>query len=110
MRELFGRNAFTPHIREAIIERKKQVVRYFKVENTTFKSNGSSDIKRQFVFTEDLELLLDFVISERDYEKANVDVKVSLDGGQGRMLWYFTLAMVTRKKPQKTHQQNRLSS
>ena len=86
MREFFGRNAFTPHIREAIIERKKQVVRYFKVENTTFKSNGGSDIKRQFVFTEDLELLLDFVISERDYEKANVDVKVSLDGGQGRML------------------------
>ena len=78
MREFFGRNAFTPHIREAIIERKKQVVRYFKVKNTTFKSNGGSAIKRQFVFTEDLELLLDFVISERDYEKAIVDVKVSL--------------------------------
>ena len=51
MRELFGRNAFTPHIREAIIERKKQVVRYFKVENKTFQSNGGSDIKGQFVFT-----------------------------------------------------------
>ena len=56
------------------------------MENTTFKSNGGSDIKRQFVFTEDLELLLDFVITERDYEKANVDVKVSLDSGQGTML------------------------
>ena len=57
MRELFGRNAVTPHIREALIERKKQVVRYFKVENTTFKSKDGSDIKRQFVYTEDLELL-----------------------------------------------------
>ena len=110
MRELFGRNAFTPHIREAIIERKKQVVRYFKVENTTFKSNGGSDIKRQFVFTEDLELLLDFVISERDYEKANVDVKVSLDSGQGRMLVVLHLGDGDEEKATKTHQQNGLSS
>ena len=86
MRELFGRNACTPNIREAIIERKKKVLKYFKVENTSFKSKDGSDIKRQFVYTEDLELLLDFIISERDYEKENVDVKVSLDGGQGRML------------------------
>ena len=86
MRELFGKNACTPNIREALIERKKKVLKFFKVENTSFKSKDGSDIKRQFVYTEDLELLLDFVISERDYEKEKVEVKVSLDGGQGRML------------------------
>ena len=86
MREIFGKKAVTPNIREAIIARKKKVLKYFKVENTTFKDKDGNDINRQFVFTEDLELLLDFVISERDYEEDNVDVKVSMDGGQGRML------------------------
>ena len=86
MREIFGKKAVTSNIREAIIARKKKVLKYFKVENTTFKDKDGNDINRQFVFTEDLELLLDFVISERDYEEDNVDVKVSMDGGQGRML------------------------
>ena len=86
MREIFGKKAVTPNIREAIIARKKKVLIYFKVENTTFKDKDGNDINRHFVFTEDLELLLDFVISERDYEEDNVDVKVSMDGGQGRML------------------------
>ena len=86
MREIFGKKAVTPNIREAIIARKKKVLKYFKVENTTFKDKDGNDINRQFVFTEDLELLLDFVISERDYEEDNIDVKVSMDGGQGRML------------------------
>ena len=38
------------------------------------------------MYCEELELLLDFIISERDYEEENVDVKVSMDGGKGRML------------------------
>ena len=86
MREIFGKKAVTPNIREAIIARKKKVLKYFKVENATFKDKDGIDMKRQFVYTEDLELLLDFVISERDYEEDNVEVKVSMDGGQGRML------------------------
>ena len=86
MREIFGKKAATPNIREAIIARKEKVLKYFKVENATFKDKDGIDMKRQFVYTEDLELLLDFVISERDYEENNVEVKVSMDGGQGRML------------------------
>ena len=86
MKQIFGKKAVTPNIKEAIIERKKKVLKFFKVENTTFKDKDNDDINRQFVFTEDMELLLDFVISERDYEEDNVEVKVSMDSGQGRML------------------------
>ena len=60
MREIFGKNAVTPHIREAIIERKKKVLQYFNVEDTTFKAKDGTDINRQFVYCEELELLLDF--------------------------------------------------
>ena len=86
MREVFGKKVVAPNIREAIIARKKKVLKYFKVENATFKDKDGNDMDRQFVYTEDLELLLDFVISERDYEEDDAEVKVSMDGGQGRML------------------------
>ena len=109
MKQIFGKKAVTPNIKEAIIERKKKVLKFFKVENTTFKDKDNDDINRQFVFTEDMELLLDFVISERDYEENNVEVKVSMDSGQGRMLVVLHLGIGDESKAtQKTPQQNEL--
>ena len=78
MREIFGKKAVTPNICEAIIARKKKVLKYFKDENATFKDKDDIDMKRQFVYTEDLDLILDFLISERNYEEDNVEVKVSM--------------------------------
>ena len=38
MKQIFGKKAVTPNIKEAIIERKKKVLKFFKVENTTLRT------------------------------------------------------------------------
>ena len=83
LRKLFGRKAFTPGIEAALIARKKRLTKYFKEEATTFYNNDGKELKRRFVFTEELELLLDFILQERDIEEDKVNfVNVELDSGQ----------------------------
>ena len=87
LRKLFGRKAFTPGIEAALIARKKRLTKYFKEEATTFYDNNDEELKRRFVFTEELEILLDFILQERDIEEDKVEfVNVELDSGQKRML------------------------
>ena len=86
LKSLFGKKAFTPGIAEALIERKKQLTKYFKEEETTFFNNQGEEVKRRFVFTESLDILLDFIIQERDLTSDGVKVNVEMDSGQQRML------------------------
>ena len=86
LKSLFGKKAFTPGIAEALIERKKQLTKYFKEEETTFFNNQGEEVKRRFVFTENLDILLDFIIQERDMNSEEVKVNVEMDSGQQRML------------------------
>ena len=86
LKSLFGKKAFTPGIAEALIERKKQLTKYFKEEETMFVNSQGEEVKRRFVFTEGLEILLDFIIEERDLNNEKVKVNVEMDSGQARML------------------------
>ena len=69
LKKLFGKKAFTAGIREALIERKKGLTKYFKEEETTFYDSSGEELKRRFVYTEELEMLLELffksVISKR---------------------------------------------
>ena len=51
LKSLFGKKAFTPGIAEALIERKKQLTKYFKEEETMFVNSQGEEVKRRFVFT-----------------------------------------------------------
>ena len=62
LRKLFGRKAFTPGIAEALIERKKNLTKYFKEEETTFFNSAGEELKRRFVYTEQLEMLLEYIL------------------------------------------------
>ena len=74
-------------VEAALIARKKRLTKYFKEEATTFYDNNDEELKRRFVFTEELEILLDFILQERDIEEDKVEfVNVELDSGQKRML------------------------
>ena len=87
LKKLFGKKAFTAGIREALIERKKGLTKYFKEEETTFYDSSGEELKRRFVYTEELEMLLEFILQERDIEEGDVKwVNVELDSGQKRML------------------------
>ena len=87
LKKLFGKKAFTAGIREALIERKKGLTKYFKEEETTFYDSSGEELKRRFVYTEELEMLLEFILQERDIEEEAVKwVNVELDSGQKRML------------------------
>ena len=87
LRKLFGKKAFTPGIAEALIARKKNLTKYFKEEATTFYNSDGEELKRRFVYTEELDILLEFVLHERDIEENDVKwVNVELDSGQKRML------------------------
>ena len=87
LKKLFGKKAFTPGIAEALIARKKNLTQYFKEEETTFYNSAGEEMKRRFVYTEELELLLEFILHERDIEEDDVKwVNVELDSGQKRML------------------------
>ena len=86
LKSLFGKKAITPGIAEALIERKRQLTKYFKEEETTFVNNQGEEVKRRFVFTENLDILLDFIIQERDMTSEKVKVNVEKDSGQQRML------------------------
>ena len=70
-------------VEAALIARKKRLTKYFKEEATTFYDNNDEELKRRFVFTEELEILLDFILQERDMEEDKVEfVNVELDSGQ----------------------------
>ena len=86
LKDIFGKKSFTPGIAEALIQRKKKLTKYFKEEETIFVDSQGKEVKRRFVFTEELELLLDFVMHERDMTKEEVKVNVEMDSGQQRML------------------------
>ena len=86
LKSLFGKKAFTPGIAEALIERKRQLTKYFKEEETIFVNSQGEEVKRRFVFTENLDILLDFIIQERDMTSEKVKVNVEMDSGQQRML------------------------
>ena len=51
-----------------------------------FVNSQGEEVKRRFVFTEGLEILLDFIIEERDLNNEKVKVNVEMDSGQARML------------------------
>ena len=72
LKKLFGKKAFTPGIAEALIARKKNLTQYFKEEETTFYNSAGEEMKRRFVYTEELELLLEFILHERDIEEDDV--------------------------------------
>ena len=72
LKKLFGKKAFTAGIREALIERKKGLTKYFKEEETTFYDSSGEELKRRFVYTEELEMLLEFILQERDIEEGDV--------------------------------------
>ena len=87
LKKLFGRKAFTPGIREALIARKKDLIKYFKEEETTFYNSAGVELKRRFLYTEELEMLLEYILQERDIEEEDIKwVNVELDSGQKRML------------------------
>ena len=108
MKQIFGKKAVTPNIKEAIIERKKKVLKFFKVENTTFKDKDNDDINRQFVFTEDLELLLDFVKVKEIMRRTMLRSRSQWIVAKEECLWFFTSATVMNPRTQKTPQQNEL--
>ena len=63
------------------------MTKYFKEEETTFYNSAGEELKRRFVYTEELEMLLEFILQERDIEEEDVKwVNVELDSGQKRML------------------------
>ena len=63
------------------------MTKYFKEEETTFYDSSGEELKRRFVYTEELEMLLEFILQERDIEEQAVKwVNVELDSGQKRML------------------------
>ena len=86
LKSIFGKKAFTPGIAEALIERKKQLTKYFKEEETTFVNGEDEEVQRRFVFTESLDILLEFIIQGRDLDSDKVKVNVEQDSGQQRML------------------------
>ena len=86
LKSIFGKKAFTPGIRDALIARKRKLTKYFKEEETTFVNSLGEEVKRRFVFTENLDILLDFIIQERDLTSDGVKVNVEMDSGQQRML------------------------
>ena len=86
LKSIFGKKAFTPGIREALIARKRKLTKYFKEEETTFVDSQGKEVKKRFVFTENLDILLDFIIQERDLTSDGVKVNVEMDSGQQRML------------------------
>ena len=86
LKSIFGKKAFTPGIAEALIERKKQLTKYFKEEETTFVNGEGEEVQRRFVFTESLDILLEFIIQGRDLDSDKVKVNVEQDSGQQRML------------------------
>ena len=86
LKSIFGKKAFTPGIREALIARKRKLTKYFKEEETTFVDSQGKEVKRRFVFTENLDILLDFIIQERDLTSDEVKVNVEMDSGLQRML------------------------
>ena len=48
---------------------------------------AGEELKRRFVYTEELEMLLEYILQERDIEEEDVKwVNVELDSGQKRML------------------------
>lgn len=69
MKGIFGSECFTPGIRESLIDRKKQVKKYFKREEMLFEVGEDEYEKRQLIYTEDLDVLLDFICFERGIEK-----------------------------------------
>ena len=75
-----------------MIERKKTVKQYFKREETTFE--GSSDgevVTRHFIYTEDLDTLLDFICFERNLDKNSTKLAVGIDSGQKRLIVTLTV-------------------
>ena len=59
------------------------MTKYFKEEATTFYNSDGKEMKRRFVYTEELDLLLEFILHERDIEEEDVKwVNVELDSGQ----------------------------
>ena len=51
-----------------MIERKKQLTKYFKEEETTFVNGEDEEVQRRFVFTESLDILLEFIIQGHDLD------------------------------------------
>ena len=68
LKSIFGKKAFTPGIAEALIERKKQLTKYFKEEETTFVNGEDEEVQRRIVFTESLDILLEFIIQGHDLD------------------------------------------
>ena len=91
LKEIFGKECFTPGIREALIERKKLVTKYFKREQTTFECSDGEVLDRNFIFTEDLDTLLDFICLERGVEKNTSEIAVGMDSGQKRLIVTLTV-------------------
>ena len=56
------------------------------LEETTFVNGEGEEVQRRFVFTESLDILLEFIIQGRDLDSDKVKVNVEQDSGQQRML------------------------
>jgi hypothetical protein len=93
LRKMFGNSAFTPNIREALITRKLKVAKHFKKEKITFEDGKGGEYTRWAVYTEDLEVLLDFLCEERGVEANVAKLAIGMDSGQKRML--VTLSLMT---------------
>jgi len=92
MREIFGQKAFSVGIKNALIERKRKVQQYFKSEQTLFESsNDGETLKRNLIYTDDRDVLLDFICVERNIDKNSAALAVGMDSGQKRMLVTLTV-------------------
>ena len=69
--------SFSMGIREALIERKKTVKKYFKCEETTFEGSKDGEVlERHLVYTEDLDTLIDLICFERSIDKDSSEIAV----------------------------------
>jgi hypothetical protein len=91
LRTMFGQKAFTPNIRDALIERKKSLTKFFKREEIKFEGTDGEELTRQFVYTEDLEILIDFICHERTVEKSTADIAIGMDSGMKRLIVTLTV-------------------
>jgi hypothetical protein len=92
MQEIFGTKSFSTGIRQALIDRKKKLTKYFKREETTFEGyEKGATIQRHLIYTEYLGTFLDFICLERGVDIGSSKLAIGMDSGQKRMLVTLTV-------------------